>query len=191
MMYLGNQAVGIATHDNSILNINDSNNKIINLKKLNNTTTGDISRLFAYNEAKVLYITGFTNINSSYMFEFMSNLEAAIFTDATSIGGYVFWDTRHTGSIGIDFYKTMTFPGATPFYLTNVDLDIILRSSEMSTTTFTPSTWGIPPKMKFYVPSSLVNTYLADNNWSAFGSERILPIEETKYEDINWWKSII
>ena len=191
MMYLGNQAVGITAHDNSILNINDNNNKIINLKRSNNATNGDISRLFGHNEAKVLYITGFTNINSPYMFEFMSNLEAAIFTDATSIANYAFWDTQHTGSIGIDFYKTMTFPGASPFYLMGVDLDIILRSSEMSTTAFTVSNWGIPPKMKFYVPSSLVNIYLANSNWSTFGSERILSIEGTKYEDINWWKSII
>ena len=192
MMYFGDKAVGIATHDNSILNINDSNNKIINLKKLNNTTTGDISRLFAHNEAKVLYITGFTSINSAYMFEFMYNLEAAIFTDATSIVNYVFWgEVKHTLPVGIDFYKQVTFPGGCPFCLGQKNVDIILRASEMSTTQFTTSTWGIPPKMKFYVPSSLVNTYLADSNWSTFGSERILPIEGTKYEDINWWKSIV
>ena len=192
MMYLGNQAVGINNHDDSIININNEKNSIITLtSNLSTNTTGELSRLFSGNNAKVLYISGFTKINTSYMFQFMPSLKAAIFTDATSIGNYVFWDPQRTGSIGIDFYKTMTFSSATPFYLTGVDLDIILRSSEMSTTSFTTSTWGMPPKMKVYVPNSLVNTYLADNNWSTFGSERILPIEGTKYEDINWWKSIV
>lgn len=134
---------------------------------------------------------GYTAINNSYYFEFMPNLQALILPDVTKVTPYILWDNNQQhAKPTVDMYQIQDFPSAMPFRVEQGG-NCILRNSVMSTTKFTASSWGISPDFKFYVPQNLLNDYLADANWSTFGADRILPIEGSPYEDINWWKELI
>ena len=166
----------------------DDNTEYVRITGKNTKTT---SRLFDSMNTKIVYLDGYTKIDTSYFFEFMPNLGAVILPQITSIQLYAFWDTNSNHSKpSIDLYQKQTFPNGAVFRLEQ-GADIILRNSEMSTTGFTATTWGVPNGIKFFVPSALRADYLADSNWSTFGSDRILPIEGTVYEDIDWWKALI
>ncbi len=150
----------------------------------------NLNRPFSYSNIETIFMDGVTQLSLSYYFEFMNSLKAAVFPDATSIAAYVFWNTNSGITIpGIDFYKKIDFSSSSPFRL-DAGADIILRSTEMCTTGFTATTWGISSGIKFYVPQSLLSSYREATNWSTFGDSRILPIEGTRYENINWWKSV-
>ena len=153
--------------------------------------SGTVARLFAYRPVEVVYLGGFKDFSSwSYMFEFMPNLKAVILPSATKLPSYMFWDNISTHSIPtIDIYQKQAFSSATVFRLDQGG-NVILRNTEMSTTGFTATTWGVSNGIKFYVPSALRANYLADANWGTFGSDRILPIEGSPYENIDWWKSL-
>lgn len=150
------------------------------------------ARLFGYKPIEVVYLGGFTDFSPmGYMFEFMPNLKAVILPDATILAAYMFWDYIRDHSIPtIDLYQKQAFASATPFKLEQGG-NVILRNTEMSTTGFNASTWGMANGVKFYVPQALLQDYLADTNWGTFGSDRILPIEGSPYEDIDWWKALI
>ena len=150
-----------------------------------------LTRFFSAQNARVLYIGGITNLDSPYFFEQMPNLEAVIFPDATNFAAYLFW-VLYTdyAKTTVDIYQKQAFGSATVFRFEQGG-NVILRNAEMSTTGFTATTWGVSNGIKFYVPSALRADYLADSNWSTFGSDRILPIEGTVYEDIDWWKALI
>lgn len=166
------------------------NNEDTHIVEITGYGTKQLSRLFNESNVKVVYMPGFEKLDLNYYFHFMPNLEAAIFPDATSFVPYLFWNTnKDYPKPGIDIYKKQEFPNSIVFRL-DQGADIILRASEMSTTGFNASTWGVSEGINFYVPSDLIDTYLADTNWSTFGSSRILPIEGSKYEDMDWWKSI-
>ena len=168
----------------------DSNTKYLNISAQTNDTRA--VRMFAFQPFEVIVFNGYMDFTGcGYMCEFMGNLKAAIFPDATILSSYLFWDTNqnHTKP-SIDLHKKNTFSNATPFRLEQ-GADIILRNSEMSTTGFTATTCGMSSGIKFFVPSVLRADYLADSNWSTFGSDRILPIEGTIYEDIDWWKALV
>ena len=150
-----------------------------------------LTRFFAAQNARVLYIGGITNFDSSYFFNQMPNLEAAILPDATNFVAYMFWVTyTNYAKTTVDIYQKQAFGTATVFRFEQGG-NVILRNAEMSTTGFNASTWGMPNVVKFYVPSALRADYLADANWGTFGSDRILPIEGSPYEDIDWWKALI
>lgn len=150
-----------------------------------------ISRLFSRNPAKVIYLDGFTKMDLTYLFQLNANLRAAIFPDATSFVAYTFWETSTSyPSLGIDIYQQQSFPSAMPFRIEGV-AHIILRNEVMSTIDFTASTWGVGSSTDFYVPSALLSDYLADSNWSTFGSSRILAIEGSEFEDKDWWKAYL
>lgn len=149
-----------------------------------------LNRLFSHSNIETIYMDGITNLNAQYFFEFMNSLKAAVFPDATATTAYLFWNTNQNVPVpGIDFYKKIAFSSATSFRL-EAGADIILRSNEMCTTGFTAATWGMSSGIKFYVPESLLSAYRSDANWSTFGESRILPIEGSKYENIDWWKSL-
>lgn len=163
-----------------------------NTKHLQMTVRGSkqLARLFSYSNIETIYMDGVTQLDLGYYFEFMASLKAAVFPDATSISSYVFWNTSANSPVpGIDFYKKIDFPASTPFRFES-GADIILRSGEMCTTAFTATTWGLSSGTKFYVPQSLLSAYRAATNWSTFGDSRILQIEGSRYENVNWWKSV-
>lgn len=177
-------AMGSGSKDTAII---DDNTKHLQMTARGSKT---LARLFSYSNIETIYMDGVTQLNQGYFFEFMTSLKAAVFPDVTVIGTYIFWNTFADSPVpGIDFYKKIDFPSAVPFRL-GTGADIILRSAEMCTTAFTATSWGMTSGIKFYVPQSLLSTYRAASNWSTFGDSRILPIEGTRYENINWWKSV-
>lgn len=184
-------ASGYGEVDSSTV-IVDDNTKYFNMSSDPRETLQSFTRAFAYKPFEVVYLGGFANFyTNGYLFEFMPNLKAVILPDATSLAGYMFWDNITSHSVPtIDLYQKQAFGSATPFRLDQGG-NVVLRNEEMSTTGFTASTWGMSSGTKFYVPQALLADYLADANWGTFGSDRILPIEGSPYEDVDWWKALI
>ena len=162
-------------------------------KRLEMTVYGEqktLDRLFSHSNIEIIYMDGVVNLNRSYYFEFMNALKAAVFPDATTITSYVFWNNAAGIPVpGIDFHKKIDFPTNTPFKL-DAGANIILRSAEMCTTGFTASSWGVSASLVFYVPQALLDAYREANNWNTFGASRILPIEGSRYENVDWWKIV-
>ena len=178
--------------DSSAIAIIDENTKYARIIKNPNATSGQMNRLFNASPIEIVYLGGYTDFaNCGYMFNQNPNLKAVILPDATSLAVYMFWATNTSYSVpAVDLYKKQTF-GSTTIFRLEQGGNIILRDEEMSTTNFNASTWGISEKLKFYVPQNLIQNYLADSNWSTFGDSRILPIEGSPYEDVNWWQALV
>lgn len=160
-------------------------------KHLHMTVYGSkaLSALFSNTHIETIYMDGVEKLNLSYFFELARSLKAAVFPDVNSISAYVFWNTYQDPAPGIDLYKKITFPSSTPFRLEG-GANIILRANELCPTSFTANTWGMSSGIKFFVPQSLLTTYREATNWDTFGDSRILPIEGSQFENINWWKSV-
>lgn len=140
-------------------------------------------------QMEVFYAPDVTK-TGQYSFNGVNNLKALILPNLTNAGDFTLWVTTNKAvTCAIDLSKKITFNNVK--FRDDSPCDVILRSAEMCpNTAMTATTWGVGAKTKFYVPSSLLSSYLADTNWNTFGSSRILPIDGSAYENTDWWKAI-
>lgn len=151
--------------------------------------TLSVNSPFQNYKTKIFYFPDLEE-TATYAFRETKNLEALVFPVCTRLASYTVWITDSTANApAIDIYQPVAFGNVSPFRLA-VGADVILRSSTMyANSGFTASIFGLNQDVKFYVPESLLTNYRQNSYWGTFGDSRILPIDGSRYEDIDWWRS--
>jgi len=176
--------------------VNDST-KSLEMNWSASNRSGTLSRLFDRCPLRVIYLAGIKSLDGpGYFFQHMYDLKAAIFPDATTVSAnYLLWAAEsnniqeHGTYTAVDFHKAVSINVTCPFRLDGGG-DMILRADELSTSRMTATTWGVNKNMQFYVPQALLTAYREAENWNTFEATNFHAIEGSKYENVNWWKSI-